>query len=90
VFLRHVDWEMIIDVYETPNAVLFKQNRHILDCMALKLEVLCSSGMKYRSTWTNVLEDSDHHQHCCEDIKSPIYKGHILEAQEVSHVLLRI
>jgi len=24
VFFRHVDWEMVIDVYETPNAACFK------------------------------------------------------------------
>jgi len=46
--------------------------------------------MNYQSTWTNALEDSDHHRHCCEDIKPRISKGHILEAQEVSHAVLRI
>ena len=66
-----------------------RQNSHIfLECMALKMEVLCSSEMNYRCKWINVLEDSDHHQHCCEGIKSRISKDHILEAQEISHVLV--
>jgi hypothetical protein len=68
-----------------------RQYSHIfLDCMALKVEGICPSEMNYQSIWYNVLEDSDHQQHCCEDIKSRVYKGHISETQEVSHVLLWI